>query len=141
MKSCTNNDISIILGVNPYKYLLKSIKIGQKECQYYDISSFDSKYGKINFLFITSWHVLYLLNKFYIFNFCYIDRLPFSIRVLLESVVRNCDGFQVTKSDVEKVLDWEKNQALGDGVEVAFKPARVLLQVKSKNFFDLIQHI
>ncbi|XP_029671232.1 cytoplasmic aconitate hydratase-like isoform X1 [Formica exsecta] len=87
-------------GVNPYKHLLKSIKIGQKECQYYDIGNFGTKY----------------------------DRLPFSIRVLLESAVRNCDDFQVTKSDVEKILDWENNQTLQDGVEVAFKPARVLLQ-------------
>jgi len=50
--------------------------------------------------------------------------------------VRNCDNFQVTKTDVEKILDWENNQALQDGVEVAFKPARVILQVKNlKNFF------
>lgn len=46
--------------------------------------------------------------------------------------MRNCDGFQVTKSDVEKILNWEDNQALQDGVEVAFKPARVILQVKIK---------
>lgn len=65
----------------------------------------------------------------FIFNFT--DKLPFSIRILLESAVRNCDDFQVTKSDVEKILDWENNQVLQNGVEVAFKPARVLLQVKS----------
>lgn len=47
------NNISVILGVNPYKHLLTSIKIGQKECQYYDIGNFGTKYGKINFLFIT----------------------------------------------------------------------------------------
>lgn len=46
--------------------------------------------------------------------------------------MRNCDDFQVTKRDVEKILDWENNQTLQDGVEVAFKPARVLLQVKIK---------
>lgn len=46
--------------------------------------------------------------------------------------MRNCDDFQVTKRDVEKILDWENNQALQDGVEVAFKPARVILQVKIK---------
>lgn len=66
----------------------------------------------------------------YIFNFYLTDKLPFSIRVLLESAVRNCDNFQVTKTDVEKILDWENNQTLQDGVEVAFKPARVILQVK-----------
>lgn len=57
-------------------------------------------------------------------------KLPYSIRVLLESAVRNCDEFQVKKSDVQKILDWEKNQAVEEGVEVAFKPARVILQVK-----------
>ncbi|CAK9795659.1 Cytoplasmic aconitate hydratase [Anthophora plagiata] len=84
---------------NPYNQLLKSIKIGSKEYKYYDISN---------------------LEKY--------DRLPFSVRVLLESAVRNCDNFQVKQSDVEKILDWENNQALPDGAEVAFKPARVILQ-------------
>ncbi|WOL10778.1 aconitate hydratase, cytoplasmic-like [Canna indica] len=36
-----------------------------------------------------------------------IDRLPYSIRILLESAIRNCDEFQVTGKDVEKILDWE----------------------------------
>lgn len=53
--------------------------------------------------------------------------MPFSIKILLESAVRNCDGFQVKDSDVKKILDWEINQA-SDDVEVAFKPARVILQ-------------
>jgi hypothetical protein len=57
------------------------------------------------------------------------DKLPFSIRVLLESAVRNCDNFQVRERDVEAILDWEINQAVPEGVEVAFKPARVILQV------------
>lgn len=37
-------------------------------------------------------------------------------------------AFQVTEKDVENILSWEKNQAVEDGVEVAFKPARVILQ-------------
>jgi len=37
------------------------------------------------------------------------DALPYSIRVLLESAVRNCDEFNVLSSDVEKILDWVKN--------------------------------
>ncbi|KAI3519140.1 hypothetical protein L1887_08167 [Cichorium endivia] len=55
-----------------------------------------------------------------------IDRLPFSIRILLESAIRNCDEFQVTTKDVEKILDWEKTSP--KKVEIPFKPARVLLQ-------------
>ena len=53
-------------------------------------------------------------------------RLPFSIRVLLESAVRNCDGFQVKSKDVENILDWENNQK--QNVEIPFMPGRVILQ-------------
>ncbi|XP_055355890.1 cytoplasmic aconitate hydratase-like [Paramacrobiotus metropolitanus] len=56
------------------------------------------------------------------------DRLPYSIRVLLESAVRNCDGFHVRKSDVESILRWDDVHRHPDGVEVAFKAARVILQ-------------
>ncbi|XP_042470514.1 aconitate hydratase, cytoplasmic-like [Zingiber officinale] len=55
-----------------------------------------------------------------------IDRLPYSIRILLESAIRNCDEFQVTAKDVEKILDWENTSH--KQVEIPFKPSRVLLQ-------------
>uniref|UniRef100_A0A8C2Z006 Cytoplasmic aconitate hydratase n=1 Tax=Cyclopterus lumpus TaxID=8103 RepID=A0A8C2Z006_CYCLU len=54
------------------------------------------------------------------------DRLPFSIRVLLESAVRNCDEFLVKSSDVESILNWKQTQT--QAVEVPFRPARVILQ-------------
>uniref|UniRef100_H2ZQT3 Cytoplasmic aconitate hydratase n=1 Tax=Ciona savignyi TaxID=51511 RepID=H2ZQT3_CIOSA len=54
------------------------------------------------------------------------DQLPYSIRVLLESVVRNCDGFQIKSEDIENVAQWKKTSQ--DGVEIRFKPARVVLQ-------------
>lgn len=60
-----------------------------------------------------------------------LDQLPFSIRVLLESAVRNCDNFQVTENDVQNILKWKTNQKVEGGVEVAFKPARVILQVNN----------
>ena len=53
-----------------------------------------------------------------------VARLPFSIRVLLESVLRNCDGYAATEEDVRKLAGWGPRPA----VEVPFKPARVLLQ-------------
>ncbi|KAF2588962.1 hypothetical protein F2Q70_00039736 [Brassica cretica] len=56
-----------------------------------------------------------------------IDKLPYSVRILLESAIRNCDNYQVTKDDVEKILDWENTST--KQVEIAFKPARVILQV------------
>ncbi|KAL2348647.1 hypothetical protein Fmac_002647 [Flemingia macrophylla] len=55
-----------------------------------------------------------------------IDRLPYSIRILLESAIRNCDEFQVKSNDVEKIIDWENSSP--KLVEIPFKPARVLLQ-------------
>ena len=58
---------------------------------------------------------------------CITDKLPYSIRILLESAIRNCDNFQVTKDDIERIIDWEN--ASPKLVEIPFKPARVLLQV------------
>ncbi|KAI3891410.1 hypothetical protein MKW92_013345 [Papaver armeniacum] len=55
-----------------------------------------------------------------------VDKLPYSIKILLESAIRNCDNFQVTKADVEKIIDWENSSP--KQVEIPFKPARVLLQ-------------
>jgi aconitate hydratase len=55
-----------------------------------------------------------------------VKRLPFSIRVLLESAVRNCDHFAITTKDLQNILDWEKTSRTE--TEIAFKPARVLLQ-------------
>ena len=57
------------------------------------------------------------------------DTLPYSIKILLESAVRNCDNFQVMKEDVEKILDWDNTAP--KQVEIPFKPARVILQVSS----------
>ncbi|KAG4993656.1 hypothetical protein JHK86_030483 [Glycine max] len=54
------------------------------------------------------------------------DRLPYSVRILLESAIRNCDEFQVKSNDVEKIIDWENTSP--KLVEIPFKPARVLLQ-------------
>ncbi|OMJ68671.1 hypothetical protein SteCoe_33812 [Stentor coeruleus] len=53
-------------------------------------------------------------------------KLPYSIRILLESAVRNCDEFEVKTSDVENILNWEKTSKRD--IEIPFKPSRVLLQ-------------
>ena len=52
--------------------------------------------------------------------------LPFSIRLLLESALRNCDGFAVREEDVKNLASW--NAAAPAQVEIPFNPARVLLQ-------------
>ncbi|MDB4928882.1 MAG: acoA [Myxococcaceae bacterium] len=55
-----------------------------------------------------------------------IDSLPVSIRVLLEAVLRNCDGFEVGEEDVRRLAKW--NAPAPQAVELPFKPARVILQ-------------
>jgi aconitate hydratase len=55
-----------------------------------------------------------------------ISRLPFSIKVLLESVLRNCDGALITEQDVAGLAAWNAKSPAAR--EVPFKPARVILQ-------------
>src|SRR5690606_38227028 len=54
-----------------------------------------------------------------------IEKLPFSIRILLENVLRNYDDFAITRENVETVLNWKPKPA---DKEIPFKPARVLMQ-------------
>lgn len=55
-----------------------------------------------------------------------VSRLPYSIRILLEAVLRNCDGYSVSEEDVRNLVAW--NAASPAKVEIPFKPARVVLQ-------------
>src|SRR5882672_6090236 len=55
-----------------------------------------------------------------------ISRLPVSIRVVLESVLRNCDGKKITEDDVRSLANWQPNGERTE--EVPFVVARVLLQ-------------
>ena len=53
------------------------------------------------------------------------DKLPFSIRILLENALRNYDGFAITRENIETLLHW---QPKGSDKDIPFKPARVLMQ-------------
>ncbi|MGM8213674.1 aconitate hydratase AcnA [Virgibacillus sp. W0430] len=55
-----------------------------------------------------------------------VSRLPFSIRVLLESVIRQYDGTVIKDEHVEGLAKWGTKD--GEGADVPFKPARVILQ-------------
>src|SRR5260370_35781130 len=56
-----------------------------------------------------------------------LSRLPFSLRVLMENLLRHEDGTTVRKNDIEAFADWLKNG--GRSVkELNFRPARVLMQ-------------
>jgi aconitate hydratase len=56
----------------------------------------------------------------------HVDQLPYSIKVLLESCLRNTDNFEVTEEDVRTLAAW--NAPKPKPVELPFKPARVILQ-------------
>jgi len=54
-----------------------------------------------------------------------IEKMPFSIRILLENVLRNFDDFAITKENIETILNWKPEASDKD---IPFKPARVLMQ-------------
>lgn len=84
---------------NPYEHIKKELKVGDHTYHYYSLPALEDDR---------------------------VAKLPYSIRVLLESALRNCDEFNVLKDDVEKILDWKTNAT--KSVEIPFKPARVILQ-------------
>jgi len=88
------------MAPNPYDHLKKDLEVGGETFKFYDLQALGSGYSE----------------------------LPFSVRVLLESAVRNCDNFQILEGDVKKIFDWKNNQVLEGGVEVPFRPSRVILQ-------------
>lgn len=55
-----------------------------------------------------------------------ISRLPYSLKVLLENLLRHEDGRSVTVDDIRAVVDWQKERR--SDREIAFRPARVLMQ-------------
>jgi aconitate hydratase len=56
-----------------------------------------------------------------------ISRLPYSMKVLLENLLRNEDGRSVTKEAIQAVAAWLTDRGSA-GVEIAYRPARVLMQ-------------
>src|SRR5271167_4586765 len=57
-----------------------------------------------------------------------VSRLPFSLKVLLENLLRHEDDRFVHADDVRALANWDPTKASGAGKEVSFFPARVLLQ-------------
>ncbi|CAM4080452.1 aconitate hydratase AcnA [Bordetella tumulicola] len=81
---------------------LKNFKIGDKSCQLYSLPALGKALGVD------------------------VQRLPISIRVVLESVLRNCDGQKVTEEHVKQLASWQANTKRED--EIPFVVARVVLQ-------------
>ena len=133
--------------VNMFSRLKDTIQIEDEELQYFNLLALnDKRYGKIpSQTIIIIWilgvdmnwiqnripfNVLHCIQSQTKDNaipiFFVADRLPFSIRVLLESAIRNCDNFHINEKDVENIMNWQENQ--NNAVEVPFKPSRVILQ-------------
>jgi aconitate hydratase len=55
-----------------------------------------------------------------------VARLPYSLKILLENLLRFEDGVNVTRQDVEALLDW--NAKSNPEHEISFTPARVIMQ-------------
>src|SRR5271165_1826567 len=56
-----------------------------------------------------------------------VSQLPFSLKIVLENLLRNEDGRSVTREDIEAVAAWTQNRGKTEH-EIAFRPARVLMQ-------------
>lgn len=66
-------------AAHPFQSIKKELTVGDKTYRYFDMVGLgDERLAK----------------------------LPFSIRVLLESAIRNCDEFKVKKTDVETIMNW-----------------------------------
>ena len=86
---------------NSYKSL-KSISINKKEYKYYSLSEAEKNGLKG------------------------ISKLPKSLKVILENLLRYEDGKTVTKDQIEEIKNWLKNKK--SSKEIAYRPARILLQ-------------
>lgn len=70
--------------------------------------------------------VIYRLSKLAEQGIGHIDKLPFSIKVLLENVLRNQDGHHFNPEDAVHLASWDARRH--NPVEIPFSPARVILQ-------------
>ncbi|CAN5707425.1 aconitate hydratase AcnA [soil metagenome] len=78
-----------------------TLKVGSKSYDYYSLANAAEKYGDIS-------------------------RLPFSMKVLLENMLRFEDGKTVTTEDVKAIVDWQQERR--SDREIQYRPAHVLMQ-------------
>ncbi len=77
-----------------------SLAVGGKDYKYYSLAALAETYPSLS-------------------------RLPYSLKVLLENLLRNQDGGSVTTADIEALAKWAEG---GESGEIAFRPSRVLMQ-------------
>src|SRR5690625_7270680 len=86
----------------------------------------DTVQAKTHFELNGKKYYYYDLKKLEEAGFGSIERLPFSIRILLESVLRQHDGHVIKDEHVKGLAKWGTEN--GKGTDVPFKPSRVILQ-------------
>ena len=86
--------------VNDFFKIVSKIKLKNKTYRYIDLRKLSLKYPQIK-------------------------KLPYSIKILLENVLRNYDNFSTTIKHIERIINWKKNQGKKD---IPFSPSRVLMQ-------------
>ena len=69
---------------------------------------------------------IYRLSKLEEMGIANVSRLPYSLKILLESLLRNVDGKLITEKDVELLAKWDPKKKIE--AEIPFIPARVILQ-------------
>ncbi len=82
--------------------------------------------AKDTFIFKEKELTIYRLSKLEEMGLCNLSSLPYSIRVLLEDILRNVDGKAVTEEDVKNLASWKPNDV--PQTDVPYIPSRVLLQ-------------
>jgi aconitase A len=91
--------------LNPYSAVKKDFFHGNKLSYFYSIPALkDERVGKFVGLIM-------------------LEFMPYVIRVLLESSMRNCDNFHVTLEDVQKLLNWHESKE--ENMEMKFKPSQI----------------
>jgi aconitate hydratase len=91
------------------------------------MASSDNSFGSRTSLQTTGGDVsIYRLARLQEMGVGNLDKMPFSIKVMLESCLRNLDNFQVNESDVARLAKYDADKV--EQVELPFKVARVILQ-------------
>jgi aconitate hydratase len=70
-------------------------------------------------------YVIYRLDALEKAGVTKLDQLPFSIRIMLEAALRQCNDREITRHDVETIAAWKPH---GDRPGISFLPARVIMQ-------------
>ncbi len=79
----------------------RTLKVGSKEYDFYSLEAAAEQIGDVS-------------------------RLPYTLKVLLENLLRHEDGTSVTKADIQALADWQEERRSDH--EIAYRPARVLMQ-------------